>query len=163
MNLLERFTAAFAVLTGKAELAAQDGKPELSEDNVAAFEAAADEVKNLRAANEQLKDAAQEHAQAVSDLETKVSDAEEKVTVAEEKLNPIEAALKDNNIDVAEDSDAVATAVDTINKWGNEGGKPSGTGVTGADELGEEKVNDYHTSIDDEVAQAREELGFDKK
>lgn len=162
MKLLERFTAAFEALTGKAELASENGKPELSEENVAAVEAAAEEVKTLRADNEQLKDAAATHAQAVSDFETKVSDAEAKVTAAEEKLNPIIAALEDNNIDVAEGSDAVATAVETINAWGKGGGKPSGTGVTGADDLGEDVAANYHTSVDDEVTQAREALGIDK-
>ncbi len=136
MNLFERFSAAWAVLVG-TDLVAKEGKPELTEENVASLEASATEIKELRAANTTLKDEASTAAQSISDLEAKVTEAEANAATANAVTEKITAALKENNVEVAEDADVAKLAVEKINAWGKSGGAPTPAVATKGDVLGE--------------------------
>lgn len=161
MNLFERFSASFAVLTGKAEIAATDGKPELSEENVAALEAAADEVKGLREENETLKGHAQTHAEAISDLESKVEDATTKATETKEGIDTLASTLANYNVKVEEGEDVVAKTNETLEAWANRSGLATATTTTTADNLEEGKQDEFYSQTDEDVKAARAAIGLE--
>ena len=160
-NFFERFQAGFKAATN-SDLPTKEGAIDFNEDAIAGFEASVQELKDLRTANATLIEAAGTHAQAVSDLEASVATEKANVTAEAAKLAPIAAALEVNNIEVAEGSDAVTAAVETINTWGKGTGKPAGAQATSGDDLGDEDKTKFHSSVDDEVTAARAALGLNK-
>lgn len=140
MNLLERFAAAWAVLTASAFDAAE-GKPELTEENVAALEDAAAKLDALTAENNQLKEENQLHAEVIEQMETETEAANASAAVILE-------ALQANNVEVPEGTDITAVAVEKINAWGKT--VPAATAVvpTDADNLGDSTEPDYLTAFD---------------
>lgn len=110
MKLFERFAAAFAVLTA-SNFEAVEGKPELTEENVEALEAAATKVETLEAENLQLKGENQTHAERIAELETTVEGHAGTVAT-------IYDALEANNM-VPEDGTALGAHVaEKINAFG---------------------------------------------
>ncbi len=160
MKLFERFAAAWAIIVGSEELAATDGKPELTEENVASLEAAATEIKDVRAANATLKDEPATAAQNIADLEASIQLAKEQKDAAKADLDKIGAALKANNVELGEDDNAIDVAVEKINAWGKGTGAPTATTTTTADDLGESSTNAFHSEADEELAAARASLGY---
>jgi hypothetical protein len=110
MKLFERFAAAWAVLTA-SDFTAVEGKPELTEENVAALEAAATRLEAVQGENETLKADNQTHAERITELEAVVE--ENAATVA-----TIFDALEANNVEVPEGTDLAAIVADKINAWG---------------------------------------------
>lgn len=140
MNLLERFAAAWAVLTASAFEAAE-GKPELTEENVAALEDAATKLEALNAENDQLKEENQARAERIEALQA-TTDAGNAFAAA------IVEALEANNVEMPEGTDVTALAVEKINAWGKT--VPAATTVvpTAADDLGDKNEPDYLTAFD---------------
>lgn len=154
MNLFARFAAAFKRFTSR-DLTATAENPELTIDDVNAMEASATEMEELRTTVATLKDEANTHATRITELETNVE-------TANAATAPLVAALTENGVQLAEGADVVALAVEKINAWGKQGGKPAAAVSTSADEVNG-NTNPYHTSVDDEVAAMREKAGYKKK
>lgn len=140
MKLLERFAAAWAVLTA-SQFEAAEGKPELTEENVAALEDAAAKLENLTAENNQLKEENQAAAEVLAQLE-------DETEAANAFASAITEALEANNVEVPEGADVTALVVEKINAWGKT--VPAATTVvpTAADDLGDAQPAAYLSDID---------------
>lgn len=154
MNLYERFVAAWAALTG-ATIASEGEKPELTEENVATLEAAATKVEALETENTTLKDENQTHATRITELAGELETANDATAHAAAAVTPILEALENNNVEVAEGTDPVAVAVETINAWGKMAPNATATPVSTADAIPSAKKEDSTLTQFDIEAQER--------
>jgi len=140
MKLFERFAAAWAVLTA-SDFTAVEGKPELTEENVAALEAAATRLEAVQGENETLKADNQTHAETIAQMEAAAS-------ASAGFIETVRAALFANNVEVPEGADLAAIAAEKINAWGKS--VPAATAVvpSAADDLGDATEEEYLTEID---------------
>jgi chromosome segregation ATPase len=159
MNLFERFQASFKVLTGKAEIAANDGKPELSEENVAALEAAADEVKELRESNATLKDEAQTAATTISELEAAAQTAKDEKEATEAKVETLASTLANYNVKVEEGENALDVANTTLEAWAKRSGLATAATTTTEEDL-DGKKDEFYSQTDEDVKAARAQIGL---
>lgn len=150
-ELFEKFAAAFKRFTGK-DLTATAENPELTLDDVNAMEASAIEMEELRTTVATLKDEANTHA-------TRITELEASVETANASTEPLKAALTENGVQLAADADMVALAIEKINAWGKQGGTATAAKSTTADEVNA-GADPFHTSVDDEVAEARAKVGL---
>lgn len=153
MKLSERFAAVMIALTA-SEFSIKEGKPELTEENVAALEAAAQRLEAVQADNDTLKSENQSHAERIAELEAAVE--ESAATVA-----TIFDALEANNVEVPEGADLAAIAAEKINAWGKT--VPAATAVvpSAADDLGDGQQDE--TILSDIDRRARERFNRNKK
>ena len=147
MNLFERFTAGWKAFTG-ADISAIDGKPELTEENVAALEAAAKDLETVKADNDTLKGENQAHAERITELEATVEAAATSETV-------ISAALEANNVEVPEGTDLASVVAEKINAWGKTVPAATAAVSTSADDLGDGATDETIYSEIDKRAQAQ--------
>lgn len=140
MKLSERFAAVMIALTA-SEFTIAEGKPELTEENVAALEAAATELSTARADVETLKGENQAHAETIAQLE---ADAEASAAV----VDTIREALVANNVELAEGADVAAIAAEKINAWGASVPPATPVSPTDGDDLGDGKDEAFLTEID---------------
>lgn len=141
MKLFERFTAAWAVLTASS-LTAIEGKPELTEENVAALEAAATQLETFKSENDTLKGQNQTHAERITELEATVEAATASETVITE-------ALAANNMEVPEGTDVAAFVAEKINAYGKTVPPATPVAPSAADDLGDTATDeDFLTDID---------------
>lgn len=147
MDLFKRFAAAWAVLTA-SEFEAVEGKPELTEENVAALEAAAEGINTVKAENDTLKGENQAHAEKITELESTVEAAAKSSAV-------IEAALEANNVEVPEGTDLAAVVAEKINAWGKTVPAATAAVSTSADDLGDGATDETIYSDIDKRAQAK--------
>jgi TfoX/Sxy family transcriptional regulator of competence genes len=142
MKLSERFAAVMVALTAD-QFTLVEGKPELTEENVAALEAAAADLETAKAEVETLKGENQTHAERIQELEATAADAAAATGVITE-------ALEANNMLPEDGADFAAHVAAKINAFGKT--VPAATAVvtTSADEL-DASANDepaYITEID---------------
>lgn len=147
MDLFKRFAAAWAVLTASA-FEAVEGKPELTEENVAALEAAASDLETTKAEMETLKGENQTHAERIAALE----ETEESATAF---ATAIVEVLEANNVDVPEGADVAAIVAEKINAWGASVPPATAAAASTADDLGDAPKEETIYSDVDRRAQER--------